>query len=105
MTTDEKLALLQEWGRLYSDLDEQWQALSALTGATTDSPLGDAVWLLWDAYTRQVGERLGGAYEWLSWYELENGMGRVQHKAGPVGREKPICCIGDLLWAIDGEEE
>ena len=105
MNTDEKLALLQEWERLYSDLDAQWQALHALTGATTDSPLGDAEWLLWDAYTRQVGERLGGAYEWLSWYGLENDMGRKQYKAGPAGREKPICCVGDLLWLIEGEEE
>jgi hypothetical protein len=34
-----------------------------------------------------------------------NDMGRKQYKAGPAGREKQICCVGDLLWVIEGEEE
>ena len=61
MTPDEKLALLREWKQRYDDLDKQWGALAILTGGLTDSPLGDAVWLLWDAYTKQIAERVGDA--------------------------------------------
>jgi hypothetical protein len=75
MTREEKLALLREWEQLHADLDAQWDVLARLTGASTDSALGDATWLLWDAYTNQVGERLDDSYEWLSWYQLENDMG------------------------------
>lgn len=101
MTRDEKLTLLREWSELHADLSEQWDALARLTGARLDHPLGDAIWFVWDAYTQQLGARLDDAYEWLSWYQLENDMGKRKHEAGPVGDLRPICNMDDLLWVIE----
>jgi hypothetical protein len=104
MTRDEKLNLLREWEQLHADLDAQWDTLARLTGARLDYPLGDAVWFVWDAYTRQLGERLDDAYEFLSWYQLENDMGTSKHEAGPTAGMRPICNLEDLLWVIEATE-
>jgi hypothetical protein len=101
MTRDEKLTLLREWKQRHDDLDKQWGRLASLTGGLTDSPLGDAMWLLWDAYTNQVAERVGDTYGWLSWYQLENDMGKRKHEAGPTDRMRKIKSLRDLLWVIE----
>lgn len=103
MTHEEKLNRLREWEAHLRDLDAAWDKLHSLTGASTDGPLGDATWCVFDAYTNAIAREIGDAESWLSWHWLENKLGERAHEAGNKREMRPIRNIEDLLWVIELE--
>ncbi|WP_449426213.1 hypothetical protein [Rhodanobacter lindaniclasticus] len=76
-------------------------------GATPDSPLGEALWRLVDAYTETLAQLLSvpdsGTRTFandLSWYAWENDWGRKHAVAGVDGDMRPISTPTDLAWLI-----
>lgn len=101
MTRDEKLALLRAWIDRHDALNEHWESLCRLTGATTDSHLGEAVWAAFSGYTEALELALGDPFDSLKWHWLENQMGDRGHVAGIEGDMREINTVEDLLWLIE----
>ena len=104
MTTAEKLSRLQEWRHHLLMLESAWDKLESAVGADHDSPLGNAVWLAFDAYTQAIGREIGDVGGWMSWHWLENKLGARGHEAGNRHVMRPIKTLDDLLWVIDLED-
>lgn len=100
MTAKQMLPLLREWHDRRADLHKQVDALTAVVG-DGDGPLFDAIWHVWSGYTEQLSERFGDAdHHWLTWYELENDMGKRKMTAGYGKRVKRIKSLEDLAWLL-----
>jgi hypothetical protein len=82
-------------------LDQRWDDLHSLVGATPDSALGTAVWLPVQLLMNCVSELIGdktGAVNWFFW-ENDGGKSGLQHSL-PNGELKKIKTISDLLDVI-----
>lgn len=112
MNRDELIHHLTEWQDRCLAVDIQWSAFAATTGSTIDSPLGNAVWQLLDAYTDAVARLLDlpdsgvPAFKHdLNWYAYENDFGHKGHEAGTDGDLRPIRTPEDLAWLIGLSQE
>ena len=76
MTRAEVLAILRPWHERTVQLQRQWDAFEAATGARTDHPFGDSIWLMHEAYTKAIAAQIGDDGEWLSWWHYECNLGR-----------------------------
>lgn len=107
MTTAEKLKLLQLWECHSRSLDSAWDSLSSLTGADLESPLGKAVYFVFDDYTKAVAQLLGDQGGWLQWWLYENDRGTKKWStAHPVtigGKKFKARTLRDLLRIIEAE--
>lgn len=94
---------LEEWKKRHDELDSIFESMKAVTGSGVDSPLWACVWSLWEAYTKGVERDVCDDFDFLSWYNYDNDMGK---KALPVfspgGREKKIKTLKDLAYVIAG---
>jgi len=101
MNKEQKLAELETWRSLREQLDTHWDQLQATTGASVDSPLGNAVWATFGEYTTALSNLLNDDFHNLHWYWLENDMGKSGGAAGPSDDLRNIESLNDLLWLID----
>lgn len=107
MTREEIIHQLTVWQEHCLDVDAQWAAFADSTGATVDSPLGNAVWRMVESYTGAVADLVGAessgvpqfAHD-LSWYAYENDWGRKGHEAGVNGDMRAIRTPADLAWLM-----
>jgi hypothetical protein len=101
MTHDEKLAMLKRWHEHYVQLTDAWDVLHAMLGARVESPIGESVWQMFDAYTDVVEQAIGGDCDALSWYIWE----RPPHAKVKFadGEELEVNTIDDLLAMIERE--
>lgn len=81
MTRSEVLAILRPWHERTVELQRQWDAFEAATGARTDHPFGDSIWLMHEAYTKAIAAQIGDDGEWLSWWHYECNLGRTPKEA------------------------
>lgn len=105
MASAEKLELLQTWDIHSRNLDSAWDSLATLTGAELESPLGKAVYFLFDDYTKVIGQQVGDRGGWLPWWIYENNRGTKQWStAHPVtidGKKYRARTLSDLLRIIE----
>ena len=106
LTAADILPHLTKWQARYEALRTQMEALAAPFGGTLDGPLFDAVWRLWDAYTEEIGSRLGDAQFWLTWYCDENEMGKRGHEVQSIGgRTMRVRTLRQLARLIEEGQE
>lgn len=103
MTNTKKIQLLAEWQARIQTADRLIEPVAEVLGLSPESPIHVAVWSLQNAYTRSVAQLVGDQAEWLDWYASENDFGRKAMNAGPVGANRPIATLDDLIWVIEVE--
>lgn len=103
MTKTEKLAWLNAWQKRIEETEAMLNRVSDVIGLRPESPVLQAIWSLETDYTKSVAALVGGQYESLFWFWMENGMGRESFEAGPNGKTRKIKTIKDLLWLIEVE--
>ena len=81
MTRSEVLAILRPWHDRTVQLQRQWDAFEAATGARTDHPFGESIWLMHEAYTSAIAAQVGDVDEWLSWWHYECNLGKTPLEA------------------------
>lgn len=94
------IELLKEWESRINYVEEVYDNLNKLLLAQPDSPLFNALYQTLDAYTRTLEFALVGNSEsgWLSWYWMDNNLGKNEFEANPGTWEqaKPIKSLEDL---------
>ena len=75
MTAADMLPLLQAWHDAGRELHARVDQLSGIAGHVSDSPLGNAIWTVWNAYSEQLAHRIGDTGDWLAWWEDQTHMG------------------------------
>ena len=103
MTPEQKLAALTRWQEAMELADSTIDPVIDLLQLHPESPVCNTVWRLQSALTAATADLVGDCGEWLSWYALENDMGRKGMEAGPAGQLREIRTIGDLLWVMEVE--
>ena len=106
MTKTEYLALtlpsLKTWAATYADFKKQMDALDALT-CGNGGPLYNAVWGMWDEYTRTLADLVGDTQEWLAWFQQECQMGakpkEVSMRWGHSTKKvRTLRQLADVMW-------
>jgi hypothetical protein len=106
MTKDEKLEVLKTWQTAIENMQANLEPLEKALMFSPESPLIEAIHVLQDACTQATGMALGDdEMGWMSWYWLENRMGKTGYEAGFDGNLKPIKMLDDLLWLIETSQE
>lgn len=102
MTRDETIRHLTSWMTAHDRLKAQWEAMAAAFGVgMAYSPLWEASWKMFEAYTATLGDMIGeNGAAWLEWFCYENDMGGKGYPAGYDGRMAPIETLGDLADLI-----
>ena len=101
MTKSQKLVTLQLWADVMKQGDDLLAPVIDVLDLHPEGPITTALWTTQNALTKAVAQLVGDSAEWLSWYAEENGMGTKAMDAGPLGKERPIKTIDDLLWVIE----
>jgi len=81
MTRAEVLAILRPWHERTVELQRQWDAFEALTGARSDHPFADAIWHMHEAYTKAIAAQVGDDNDWLGWWHFECHLGATPKEA------------------------
>lgn len=81
MNRAEVLAIIRPWHARTVELQRQWDAFESLTGARTDHPFANAIWLMHEDYTRAISKQIGDENDWLGWWHYECQLGRKPQKA------------------------
>lgn len=68
MTTEERIAA---WQARMQELEKQYGTILDTVGGGYDSPLGDAIAKVMDAYTDAVALSVGDDDEWLHYYRYD----------------------------------
>ncbi len=85
----------------YKELDTLFDKMSDLLGTTIDSPLGEAVWRLFDDYTTEIEAKIGDSNSFLSWYIYDNRCGEGNLEAAVNGEQgKKISNVKRLAHLI-----
>lgn len=78
-TQEEIRKSLQTWLDLYNEMSAAQDRFHALTGAFCDCALLGPTWNLFEAYSRELGARLGDLNDWLSWFLYDNQQGKGEN--------------------------
>lgn len=81
MNRADVLAIIRPWHERTVELQRQLDAFEALTGARTDHPFANSIWLMHEDYTRAISQQIGDTGEWLSWWHYECNLGRTPKEA------------------------
>ena len=112
MTTEEKAnreeweALLAEWKKSGERLNAILDDFNRLVSGSPESPLHDAIWTVYDRYTKALSRIVGDKEEWLGWFRHECDFGRkTMVMSFADGEELMVVGISDLIAAIDTMED
>lgn len=101
MTESKILAILTTWQTAMKDCEERMDQLAAVAGPVVESPLGDAVYGLMCAYTKQVADQIGGDCDILEAWWNEQRFGSLTMKIGFVGEElRTVATVEELAAFI-----
>ena len=105
MTVDEIVKRLEPWRDRYDELSEQLSILEKLTGADpAGSPLFEAIWSVWEAYTDAMSELVGDKNEFLEWYQQECAMGgRPRKTSSFTGKKIVVSTLQQLAEVLSDE--
>ena len=101
MSPEKKLAALKHWQQAMERADATIDPVIDALKLQPESPICDAVWRLQSALTAMTADLVGDCGDWLSWYAMENDMGRKGYMAGPKDAEREIRTLYDLLWLVE----
>lgn len=76
----EKIQVIKDAIRLYTELDAQWRSLHELAGAGVDSPLGNAIWKAGENMITNAAMIADDTFGILHWFVLENECGKKKLK-------------------------
>ena len=98
--------MLKTWQERMQACEAATDDLIALTMASPESPLIDAIYSVMGLATRQASELIGGGDEWLSVWWLEHKFGERPMRAGLAGAPmREISTLDDLLALICDEDD
>lgn len=100
MKTKEIEAKCQKVVDKYKELDTLFDRLNETLGATINSPLGDAVWFLFQDYVDEVEAKIKDTSSFLSWYIYDNCCGTRELQAAVNGELKTINSVKRLAKLI-----
>lgn len=101
MTKSQKLATLQRWAGTMKRGDNLLAPVIDVLDLRPEGPVTTALWITQDALTKATAELVGDGAEWLNWFAADNELGAKAMEAGPLGKERPIKTLEDLLWVIE----
>jgi hypothetical protein len=111
MTQKEATELIQPWIDHGKALEAQFKALEAIVGNMLDSPLWDAVWSGYDAYTNALSlimgdDGIGNGETWLAWFQVECDFGlKPREMIFPNGERLLVFGASDLAAAIMTDDD
>ena len=94
------LQILNDWHYQYDRITELWDGMTKAIGVLPEGLFSEAVWGLFDSYTKSISSLVGDKGGWLDWHYLENNMGANCMAAGYDGKTKPIKNKRDLCALI-----
>lgn len=99
------LPLLVQWRHQHDAIEAVLGALAGAVGRVPETPLFDALWGTFDAYTSVLAERLGDDRNWLRWYAEDCRMGGQPHTAYLGARAIQVVALEDLArFLVDWRE-
>ncbi len=99
--TKQTIAKLQDWQENHATIAKLMDGVKTCIGLDPSGPMFESVWRLFEAYTAALSAELGDhSKSWLSWYYMENDMGRKGFNAGYDGKTKPIKTLAHLAQLI-----
>lgn len=103
MKAAEMIPLLDRWSSKHLEIEQADQALQKLTGRSPESPLCEALWGTFEAYTEFLETHLVGTagFGWLGWYQFECKMGRSPKTAEAKGQQRTIATLDDLAQLLE----
>ncbi len=104
MTETKILHILTAWQEAMAECESRMDQLAAVAGPVVESPLGDAVYGLMGAYTRQVADIIGWDYETIEAWWCENHFGKRPLNIGFVGQEMRVVATVEELAAFIAED-
>jgi hypothetical protein len=106
---EKAMQLLKCWRARKADIELQAEAIEKIFGAQPYDVGTYALTMdvIFEAYTKTLGELLGDELDWLTWYAYDNKMGKSALPAGNGHsvKLKKIKTLEDLLWLIEGSRE
>lgn len=101
MTETKILSILTAWQSAMQLCEERMDQLAAVAGPVVESPLGDAVYGLMGAYTKQVADQIGWCGDTLETWWVENHFGERPMQIGFCGDTmRSISTIDELAAFI-----
>ena len=95
------LAILAAWQAAMRECEERMDQLAEIAGPIVESPLGDAVYGLMTAYTKQVSNQIGWDGDTIESWWIENHFGERPMQIGFCGDTmRSISTIGELAAFI-----
>lgn len=105
MSREQKLAMLTAWQERMQACEVATDDLIALTMASPESPLIDAIYSVMGLATRQAADLVGCGDDWLTAWWLEHRFGERPMQAGLTGEPlRDISTLDDLLALICDDE-
>lgn len=98
----ETLIYLREWALRHDGIKQTMSGLERTLGDMAGSPLFEALWGIFEAYTNQIADRIGDAppNRWMEWYQFETNMGAKPMDAGYDDNTRPIQSLETLADLI-----
>jgi hypothetical protein len=87
----------------YEELTARLNEFSKLTLSPCDSPLQNAAWQMFDAYTEMTAKHVGDEGEWLSWFIWINECGQNELEVWVGKRTRRIGTVKDLAWVLNNQ--
>lgn len=100
MTRTQTELALTRWLETYQKLTEQVDAFAKITDSPPDSPLQNAIYKTFDAYTDALSELVGDQGGWLSWFIYDNDAGKKAHFVVIDKKRRHIRTVKDLVWVL-----
>lgn len=105
MTPEARLHTITLWQERMQDAEHAAEALRALTGGDSESPLFAAIYHLQGLCTRQTADLIGISSDWLEAWWLDHNFGERPLQAGLVGQpQRNITTLPELLALIFEDE-
>lgn len=96
-----KIAILIVWENAIKEADANFDPVVDMLSLAPESRLCQAVWRTQEALTKTTSLLLDDGENWLSWFWLENDMGRKGLMAGSEAVKRPIRTLEDLVWVME----
>jgi hypothetical protein len=99
MTNEDKIDILKSWEKSIKDSEAFIERVESIFGQD-ESDMHRSIWSLQTELTRMTAKLIGDDFDWLGWYQFENGFGEKNMEAGIRGDMRVIKTLEDLLWVI-----
>lgn len=101
MDKQEIIRVLRGWFGHYQELRTTMDSVQILFGGG-ESKVESVVWQLFEAYTKEIMEKVGDQSNWLYWYIYDNDCGKrkLEVAVSTWSKPKKIKSLNDLAMII-----